>query len=317
MKDKMLALVAPYFGKLPAHFQLWLNSCAMNPQVTWLLYTDDRTPWEYPDNVEVTYCSLSDLRERFQRKLGIAVALESPRKLCDFKPMYGYLFEDELEAYQAWGYCDPTDTINGDYSRFIDLKLINSYDRLGYLGHLTIYRNTDVNNRRFMADTCEGRTWEKCASNPNICIFDEPAPLGIDDIWHHNGWSTGFLDESIADLTSYSWHFRIAKGYADAHTWENNRCLVFEWNNGRLYGHELDRSGMATREFLYVHFKRRRMDIDDNLDPNQFLIAPRGFVAYPRTLTPDCLKGLGKRRFPDPLWLSTKWANLKARLAAV
>ena len=50
-----IAYVVPYFGKFPKGFQFWLLSCKCNPSIDWLIFTDDKTPYDYPENVKVTY----------------------------------------------------------------------------------------------------------------------------------------------------------------------------------------------------------------------------------------------------------------------
>lgn len=314
--ERMLVIVAPYFGTLPAHTQLWLNSCGKNPQVTWLLYTNDRTGWDYPDNVKVTYSTLDDLRERFQDKFDFKIELPGIKKLGDYKPLYGYLFEEEIEGYRAWGHVDVGDVIYGDFSKFITDDLIDRYDRLGRLGHLTIYRNTSENNRRFMADSGAGFGYRKVFSSPEFMNFEEVAPGSIDEIWRHNGWTTGEIDADVADLRAYSWDFHITHGYGtDHHEICHNHDLVFEWADGRLYGHELAANGdIATREYLYVHFKRRKMPLSEALEEDRYLIAPGGFLPAQGDVSPSCLKSLGKRKFPDPMWISAKKAALRARL---
>lgn len=312
---KQLAIVAPYFGLLPAHFQLWLNSCAANPQVTWLLYIDDRTEWVYPENVIVTYCTLDELRVRFQKKFNFEIALPNIRKLGDWKPLYGFLFEEELAGFRAWGHVDVGDVIYGDFSGFVTDELIESYDRLGYLGHLTIYRNTPENNRRFMSDSASGPTWREVISTPEFMNFEELAPGSIDDIWHHNNWSTGLLCDSIADLRADSWAFWMRYKYRENKKTNKDDYLIFEWNSGKLFGHWLSSSGeFVSKEYLYVHFKRRRMLMDPLLDDTHYLIVPGGFVPAPEMIDVSVLKGYGGGKFPDPQWLRTRWSGIKTRL---
>ena len=50
-----IAYVVPFFGKFPKGFQFWLLSCKCNPSIDWLIFTDDKTPYDYPENVKVTY----------------------------------------------------------------------------------------------------------------------------------------------------------------------------------------------------------------------------------------------------------------------
>ena len=48
-----VAFIVPYFGRFPSNFQLWLNSCAWNTDFYWLVFTDDRTCYNYPKNVSI------------------------------------------------------------------------------------------------------------------------------------------------------------------------------------------------------------------------------------------------------------------------
>ncbi len=314
MRDKMLAIVAPYFGKLPKHFQFWLDSCSRNPQITWLLFTDDKTPWNYPSNVRVTYCTLDDLRERFQQQLGFKIALSTTQKLGDYKPLYGFLFQDELAGYKEWGHIDVGDVIYGSFDRFAITKRAQEFDRMGCVGHLTIYRNTPEINRRFMASSRSGIGYREIFSTPVFKNFEEMAPASIGQIWSDNGWVTGSLDDCVADISSKAYPFRISMEFAAGGIQGNNHHLIFEWNNGRLLGHEIAPfGGVLTREFLYVHFKRRPMKMFPGIDPNHYLIAPDGFHPCTGDINVELLKKLTKAPFPDPVFMTNKWRNLKAR----
>lgn len=315
MKDKGLALIAPYFGKLPAHFQLWLNSCAMNPKVTWFLYTDDRTQWEYPNNVKVNYCTLSDLKGKFENRLGFRISLNDTHKLGDYKPLFGFLFEKELEPYKAWGHIDVSDVIYGNFNQFSIMSRIQEFERLGCVGHLTIYRNTPEINKRFMTMDHSGLDYHKIFSSPNFMNFEETAPGSIGQIWRNNNWLTGSLDDCVADIYSLSYPFRISTARPVGGVQQKNRDLIFEWNKGTLLGHEISPfGGVLTREFLYVHFKRRHMKMCENLDSSHFIIAPDGFYPVPNHIDEEYLMKICKNKFPDPVWVSNKWRNLKCRL---
>ncbi len=62
-----ICYVVPYFGTLPkTSFRLWLKSCKANPTVNWIIFTDDKTEYDYPNNVKVYYTTLDEMRERFQ-----------------------------------------------------------------------------------------------------------------------------------------------------------------------------------------------------------------------------------------------------------
>lgn len=64
-----------------------------------------------------------------QSKFNCNVKLENPYKLCDLKPMYGYIFEEYIKEYKYWGHCD-TDTLMGDLDGVLTEDLLNRYDKL-------------------------------------------------------------------------------------------------------------------------------------------------------------------------------------------
>ena len=103
---KTIAYIIPYFGKLPEMFDLWLKSCALNPTIDWLLFTNDKTEHQYPNNVKVTYMTFTELVSKIQSKFPFKILVPSPYRLCDYKVAYGHIFEEELNNYDYWGYCD-------------------------------------------------------------------------------------------------------------------------------------------------------------------------------------------------------------------
>ena len=40
-------LIIPYFGKFNNYFELWLKSCEYNTDFDWLIFTDDKTNYQY------------------------------------------------------------------------------------------------------------------------------------------------------------------------------------------------------------------------------------------------------------------------------
>ena len=83
MKDRSIAVVIPYFGKLPTWFQLFLNSAATTKKIDFLLFTDDRTYFDYPSNFIVNYISFQEFQQIFYDELG-DVYLNHPHKLCEY-----------------------------------------------------------------------------------------------------------------------------------------------------------------------------------------------------------------------------------------
>ena len=83
-KQTSICYVIPYFGKLPAGFKMWLLSCSANDTIDWILYTDDYTEYDYPNNVKVHYCSYEDIKKNAMiskcqlNDLGSCVNLNQP-----------------------------------------------------------------------------------------------------------------------------------------------------------------------------------------------------------------------------------------------
>lgn len=96
---KRVAFVLPYYGRFPSYFQLFLDSCGGNPDFDWLVFTDDHYPYDYPDNVHVRHETFEDMRRRVMGRIDAPVNLDSPYKLCDFKPTYGLVFSEYLQEY--------------------------------------------------------------------------------------------------------------------------------------------------------------------------------------------------------------------------
>lgn len=70
------------------------------------LFTDDRTLYEYPNNVKAFYFTTDGLKDIFGKNYDFKIAIDNPYKFCDFKPAYGEIFADYLKGYDFWGHCD-------------------------------------------------------------------------------------------------------------------------------------------------------------------------------------------------------------------
>ena len=80
---KSIALILPYFGNLnrSGYFELFLESCKNNPTIDFLIYTDDRTQYDYSKNVKVKYTTFEGLKEKIQRLYEFPINLNHAYKL--------------------------------------------------------------------------------------------------------------------------------------------------------------------------------------------------------------------------------------------
>ena len=168
---KSAVLILPYFGKFPDIFPLFLKTAAKNPNINFLIISDSEENIDYPGNVIVLSQTFSEFRELMEKRLGQTIVLEKPYKLCDYKPVYGYVLSEQIKQYDYWGYCD-CDLIWGDLYSFIEPLMEKGYDKIFASGHLTLYRNTQENNELFRT-LDEGELFSKISKDNQIYWFDE------------------------------------------------------------------------------------------------------------------------------------------------
>ena len=246
-RKNSIAVICAYFGKLPGSFGPWLLSCGYNPTIDFLLFTDQNVS-EKPDNVTVVNLEFSEVQSLVNRRLGKAVNLKKPYKMCDLKPMYGVLFSEYLTVYEYWGYCD-IDLVFGDLRRFLERHNYREYDKFLNLGHLTLLRNTAEINNRFKLPGSALGDWDYVITREQTLGFDEWH--GIDEIYKKNGFSM-FEARIFADISIIYHRFRLA---LDDKNYDHQ---VFYWEDGHVYRAFLDKGGQAEKEeFIYIHFKQR------------------------------------------------------------
>lgn len=276
-----IRFITPYFPALPSHFPLWVKSCAANPQIDWLIFTSDTADYELPPNVKLERMEYEDLKALFQSKFDFPIYLERVYKLCDFKPTYGHVFEDYLKGYDFWGYCDIGDTVFGDIRKFITDEILTNYDKIMYLGHMTLYRNTSEVNLRYLIPTKNGMPVQQILNDPYDRAFDELNESSINQIYMENELPICRLDACYADIFPIRNDFRLS-GYDETWKpyWNRKRGLIFEWNRGKLTGIDVHEGSPRETEYAYVHFQKRKMPvkISSVKDCARFLITPQGFI---------------------------------------
>jgi hypothetical protein len=277
---KKCVFINPYFGKLPSSFPVFLKTCEKNTDFQWIFFTDDETDYEFPQNVIRIQMSFDDMKNLAQSKFDFPIVLDKPYKLCDYKPAYGYLFEEYISGYDFWGHCD-IDTIMGDLDSFLTDELLRSYDKIFCLGHMILYKNTYENNRSFMLPVEGHQIYKESFSTSKITKFDETYG-GVDNvntIFEKNNkrvftedWSENFcmlptrFTKVRFDARTYSYH---VEPYKD---------VLYLWNNGHILKYYMSGSDMAFEEVLYMHFQERKMKYDKNiLNSDRFLIVPNKY----------------------------------------
>lgn len=277
-----IIFICPYFGKFPKHFELWLKSCKMNLDCKWIIYTDDKRKFDFPKNVEVNYCTLADLQKKFSKKLGFEVSLKTIRKLGDYKPLFGFLFEDEIEGFKSWGHLDVNDSIYGQITKIITSQILDNYNKIMFCGHMSIYKNTKENNRMFMKKFKSGIDYKKIFTDDAFYNFEEIGPISITKLYRENNIDIKNLTGKYADISFKKYNMVIGgvKENIDEYYLLNNNHVVFSWENGSIYGYFINKNKIDKKEFIYIHLKRRNLNFKCNPKSDKFIINQNGFYDY-------------------------------------
>ncbi len=282
---RKLCFIIPYFGELPNYFPLFLKTCEYNPEFNWIIFTDDNRNFEYPANVQKVSMNFEDCKLLIQSKFELEINLPKPYKLCDLKPMYGYIFNDYIKDYSHWGYCD-LDIILGNLGKYLTDDILAKYDKLFCLGHMTIFKNTPYHNQLFMSPVSGKVIYMNILSNPSICWFDEEwnNNYNINKIYEQHERIIYTNDLSFNIAVSYN-HFRrsqyVGKKNAPPHGFkiEHEKKALYIWEKGDLYRLYLKNGEMVREDFLYMHLQKRQMRIKPSvLRMKKFKIVPDEFL---------------------------------------
>ncbi len=273
-----ICLIVPYFGEFPNYIDLVFKSCEYNPSINWLIFSDCTNYSFLPDNVKIVKMSFGEFRDVVQAKFEFKLALNTPYKLCDFKPAYGYILSDYLSDYDFWGYCD-LDLIFGDIRVFVSKEVLDKYKKIFTLGHLSIYKNVDEINKAFMLSD-EKISYKRIFAKSKIFVFDE-FDNGINKLLKDGGVDIYPGEGKLADISMMQKKFALASSVISSN-FMNYKRQVFYWSVGKVYrDYIIDGSGeIITDEVAYIHFKKRGwlpVCLDIKKELSSFYVTPDGF----------------------------------------
>lgn len=278
---KKIAFIIPYFGKFSNYFPIFLKSCENNPDFDWVIFTDDKTEYNYPQNVNLNYMTFSEMQSLIQNKFEFEICLNTPYKLCDFKVAYGYIFEKYISGYDFWGFCD-CDLIFGDLRRFITDEILSSHDRIFTLGHLSLFRNTSKVNQIFKSKYKGELYYKKVFSQGRVYGFDE---LTLNDMFHEQGARIYTKDVS-ANISVYHYKFCLCKRDYEMKRYitEDYIPSIFLWDRGKIkrFFYSDDDGTFEMVEFAYIHLQQRNMKMAKGcLKADAIQIMPNSFECFP------------------------------------
>ena len=241
MTGSKLALFSPWFGPWPEWINLHLESCRWNPEITWLIHTDQDPPDCQPPNVRFIPMTLAEFTTRAADVSGLTLDPENAYKICDYRPLLGEMFADDLRDFTHFGYTD-NDIIYGQLSceltpeRLATYEIISSHANL-QAGHLTVMQNTP----RMVRAWRNVPRWRRLLSDNAHAGFDERA---FGRQFDPRKWHLPWRRYKVLWHEMYSMPDRIA-------LWPDGKPTPhhFHWHKGVL----TDARG-AKDQYAYLHF---------------------------------------------------------------
>ncbi len=298
-----IRLVVPYFGELPSHLPLVLRSMGANPEVSWLLMTDQRVTGA-PPNVTVQMCTFEDLRTRIRDTFDFEVSLDEPYKLCDFRPAFGAIFAEELAGYDFWGHCD-LDLIFGRIRDHLPAVAFEA-DKILFNGNFSLYRNT-LQTADWYRHEVGKVSYRDALSNPAAMHFDEWAGIYyiVEDLgarsWH---------EDVIFDISFHRYRTR-------AEPTAGRGLARYAWEDGQVCEYRLVRGRLVRSTALLIHLQKRvlRPPSPDVVAADRYWIQPNGFTVQDR-VTPWSVRAAaiprGHEQVPFYLRRVQRWGRRRA-----
>jgi Family of unknown function (DUF6625) len=252
-----LILFAQWFGPWPQWIEFFVESCKWNPEVDWLIFTDQDPPENGAPNVRFETVGFEAQKATIGKKIVRDISGIPPLTLCDLKPCLGFVFSEETEGYRNFGYCD-LDLIFGDIRAVYTDELLAAYeafsthdDRMS--GHLTVLRNNAFNREAFR----HIRNWRRKVVDPR--------QFGIDEYRFANVFRRPSLGRRLTGR-------RVPALFEERYTTPLSRRPWLDgsfnfpsrwyWKEGKVTA-----EGYEDREFMYFHFMNWKASSTRSLAP--------------------------------------------------
>ena len=147
-----------------------------------------------------------------------------------------------------------------------------------------------------LTDTGEDFDYKDIFSSDHFYNFEEIAKGSINWVYRKNNWPVNLLDDAVADVSGLFFDFRRSCVSEKLEYYRPSKApSIYAREDGKIYGYFLEKGKVVKREYLYVHFKRRKMDINVPLESDKYLIVPTGFEPY-QNVTPNIIKQYAKKK---------------------
>ena len=277
MSFTSIAVIIPYFGKLPKYFPYFVESALKNEFIDFILITDDENAIRFnKGNIVVYHQSVAQFNELASAKLNHFFVLPHGYKLCDLKPMYGKIYEDYITLYSFWGFSD-LDIVFGNLRQILTEELLASHDIISFYelfisGPFCLFRNEEEVNTLFM----KSKDYTFVLGEKEYCCFDE---FGDMETFRQLCDGTPLLDTTtyIETFSHVVFNPQKSNKRLYARKWITDGEIkkeVIRYHNGHLYFDD-------TREIYLYHYMWYKGYIAYNIpryiQGKEFTITKNGF----------------------------------------
>lgn len=211
-----------------------------------------------PNNVKLQRISWPGFKTWISNILGLDYNPDNPYSVCNLRPMFGLIFQDELEGYDLFGWCD-IDVVWGDirsiYTEEVLRANVVSSDSAITSGHFLLIKNEQwLRDAYLLLDD-----WQECLSkkgivswensldearlssifSPDKWIRDQPGGADVPQrYWNNNH----FVQQFCTPFVPQEWH-----------DGSNEHPEIWFWDNGKVFN-----TRDEGRTFLYLHLMNFR-----------------------------------------------------------
>lgn len=282
---------------MPSYFNLWLKSAEYNKEFTFLIYTDSyNEKWaENQSNIIIHRTTFDKFSSRIKKLFDFPITLDTPYKLCDYKPTYGAALAKDLREFDFWGYCD-VDLIFGKLRNFITDEILNENDRIYNLGHFTLYRNVEEMNNLYKVnhDFKDCFSYKYSYRTSFVTGYDEIGTkygYGLSEICRRIGIKN-YISYDFADILPDKYELELACTRDNRVGYSGKKVDYFVYDHGMLFGV----CGKEKKEYAYVHLQKRNM-MQETIDDNLYYISPNHFRNHCSEALKDSASTTGKETF--------------------
>lgn len=168
-----IIILIPYFGKFPEWSDLFFETLKRNKTIDFFFYTDCDIEKYQADNILYQKISFEEYVNLFNAKLDFKINVQDPYKICDLRPLFGYVHQDIFKGYNYYGWTD-MDIFFGDIRSFYTDNILSNFDvfsthDIRISGHFALFKNIESNWFKFK----EIYNWKQILKTRSFIGIDE------------------------------------------------------------------------------------------------------------------------------------------------